>query len=40
LTEHSSEIAVLDLEEILAAMVKHRYGKQSLVDGICVDVWP
>jgi hypothetical protein len=40
LTEHSSEIAVLDLEEILAAMVKHRYGKQSLVDGVWVDVWP
>jgi 2-phospho-L-lactate transferase/gluconeogenesis factor (CofD/UPF0052 family) len=38
LTEHSSEIAALDLEQSLAAMVKHRYGKQSLVDGVWVDV--
>ena len=40
LTEHSSEIAALNLEESLAGMVHHRYGKQSLVDGVWVDVWP
>ena len=39
-TEHSSEVAALNLEESLAAMVEHRYGKQSLVDGVWVDVWP
>jgi hypothetical protein len=39
-TEHSSEIAALDLEATIAAMAKHRYGKESLVDGVWVDVWP
>ena len=40
LTEHSSEIAELNLEETLAAMVKYRVGSQDLVDGIWVDVGP
>jgi hypothetical protein len=33
LTENSSQIADLNLEETLAAMVKHRYRKQQLVNG-------
>jgi hypothetical protein len=40
LTEISSQIADLNLEETLAAMVKHRYGKQQLINGSWVDVWP
>ena len=36
----SSEIAALNLEQSLVAMVKHRYGRQSLVDGVWVNVWP
>jgi hypothetical protein len=40
LTENSFQIAELNLEEILAAMIKHRYGKQQLVNGSWVDVWP
>ena len=40
LTENSFQIAELNLEETLAAMVKHRYGKQQLVNGSWVDVWP
>jgi hypothetical protein len=40
LTEISSQIADLNLEETLAAIVKHRYGKQQLVNGSWVDVWP
>ena len=40
LTEISSQIAELNLEEALAAMVKHRYGKQQLINGSWVDVWP
>jgi hypothetical protein len=40
LTEISSQIADLNLEETLAAMVKRRYGKQQLVNGSWVDVWP
>ena len=39
-SENSLEIAELNLEETLAAMVKHRYRKQSLVNGFWVDVWP
>ena len=38
LTENSFQIAELNLEETLAAMVKHRYGKQQLVNGSWVDV--
>jgi hypothetical protein len=30
----------VDLEETLTAMVKHRYAKQSLVNGSWVDLWP
>jgi hypothetical protein len=33
-------VSGLNLEQSLVAMVKHRYGKQSLVDGVWVDVWP
>jgi hypothetical protein len=40
LTENSFQIAELNLKETLAAMVKHRYGKQQLVNGSWVDVWP
>jgi hypothetical protein len=40
LTENSFQIAELNLEETLAAMVKNRYGKQQLVNGSWVDVWP
>jgi hypothetical protein len=40
LTENPFQIAELNLEETLAAMVKHRYGKQQLVNGSWVDVWP
>jgi hypothetical protein len=40
LTENSFQIAELNLEEVLTAMVKHRYGKQQLVNGAWVDVWP
>jgi hypothetical protein len=40
LTENSFQIAELNLEATLAAMVKHRYGKQQLVNGSWVDVWP
>jgi hypothetical protein len=40
LTDNSFQIAELNLEEVLAAMVKHRYGKQQLVNGSWVDVWP
>ncbi len=40
LTENSFQIAEFNLEETLAAMVKHRYGKQQLVNGSWVDVWP
>ena len=40
LTENSFQIAELNLEETLAAMVKHRYGNQQLVNGSWVDVWP
>jgi hypothetical protein len=40
LTEHSSEIAALDLEETIAAVVKYRASSQDLVDGAWVDVWP
>ena len=40
LTEHSSEIAALDLEETVAAMVKYRASSQDLIDGVWVDVWP
>ena len=40
LTENSFQIAELSLEETLAAMAKHRYGKQQLVNGSWVDVWP
>jgi hypothetical protein len=39
LTENSFQIANLSLKEALAAMVKHRYGKQQLVNGSWVDVW-
>jgi hypothetical protein len=39
-TEKSLEVGELNLEESLAAMVKHRYSSQSLVDGLWVDVWP
>jgi hypothetical protein len=38
LAEHSSEIAALDLEQTLAAMVKYRASSQDLVDGVWVDV--
>ena len=40
LSEHSSKIAALALEETLAAMVKHRTGSQDLIDGVWVDVAP
>jgi hypothetical protein len=40
LTEHSFEIAALNLEETIAAMVKYRASSQDLVDGVWVDVWP
>jgi hypothetical protein len=40
LREHSSEIAALDLEETIVAMVKYRASSQDLVDGVWVDVWP
>jgi hypothetical protein len=40
LTEYSFQIAELNLEEALTAMIKHRYGKQQLVNGSWVDVWP
>jgi hypothetical protein len=40
LNENSFQIAELSLEEILAVMVEHRYGKQQLVNGSWVDVWP
>jgi hypothetical protein len=39
-TENSLGISALNLDETLAAMVKHRYSSQSLVDGLWVDVWP
>ena len=40
LSEDYFQIADLNLEETLAAMVKHRYAKQQLVNGSWVDVWP
>ena len=40
LTEIALQIVDLNLEETLTAMVKHRYGKQQLVNGAWVDVWP
>jgi fructose-bisphosphate aldolase class 1 len=40
LTESVFQTTESNLEETLAAMVKHRYCKQSLVDGVWVDVWP
>jgi hypothetical protein len=39
-TENSLGISVLNLDETLAAMVKHRYSSQSLVNGFWADVWP
>jgi hypothetical protein len=40
LTENSFQIADLNLDDTLAAMVKHRYGQQQLVNGSWLDVWP
>ena len=40
LSEDYFQITELNLEETLAAMVKHRYNKQQLVNGCWVDVWP
>jgi hypothetical protein len=40
LTEHSSEIAALDLEEAIVAMVKYRVSSQDFVDGVWVDARP
>jgi|SRR5258708_36336356 len=40
LSEHYLQMAELNLEETLIAMVKHRYNKQQLVNGSWMDVWP
>jgi hypothetical protein len=39
-TQNALQIANLNLEQTLAAMVRHRYSKQQLVSGSWIDVWP